>query len=208
MNKEKIIISSHSGFCFGVKRALGIAKDALGKKKQVYSLGPIIHNPQVVHEFSRKGLKIIKNLKNARNKNISVLIPSHGISPEELKNKKFCYIDTTCPLVGKVQRIVKELKNKGYFIVIVGNKNHPEVRGLKGIAGKNSCVLKNKEEAKRLNLKRKKVALISQTTASLLTFKEILAEMVKKKLKTFTNFNTVCKNTLDRQKEARSIAKK
>ena len=206
MNKKKIIISSHSGFCFGVRRALDIAKKALREKDAVYSLGPIIHNPQVVDEFSKKGLKIIKDINKTRSKNAALLIPSHGVSPSVLQKRPFACIDTTCPLVENVQKIIKGLKEKGYFIIIVGDKKHPEVKGLIGIAGKNSHVIKDKKEAKMLSLKSKKVALISQTTASLSDFKEVLSEMAKKGFAKLASFNTVCKNTIDRQKEAREIA--
>ena len=208
MKPRKITISSNSGFCFGVKRALDIAKRALAGQGTIYSFGPIIHNPQVVCDFSGKGLKIVKDVKEIDSKKAFLLIPSHGVSPDVLTKKGVSYIDTTCPLVGRVQRIVKDLKKKGYFIIIVGDKKHPEVKGLAGIAGKNSCVLKNKKEAKNLKFPPKKVALISQTTATLADFKEILSEIAKKDFTEMISFNTVCKNTIDRQKEALEIAKK
>ncbi|UCD54721.1 MAG: 4-hydroxy-3-methylbut-2-enyl diphosphate reductase [Candidatus Omnitrophota bacterium] len=209
MNKAKIIISSNSGFCFGVKRALGIARRVLRKHGTIYSFGPIIHNPQVVNGFSGKGLKIIKTLKEIKSKKRYLLIPSHGISPDALRGKNISRIDTTCPFVSRVQKIVKDLREKGYFIIIVGDRKHPEVKGLVGMAGKNSCcVLADKKEAKRFNLKPKKAALISQTTATLANFKEILSEIGKKNFMELISFNTVCKNTIDRQKEAASIAEK
>lgn len=208
MNKKKIIVSTNSGFCFGVRRALNIASAALKDKGNVYSLGPIIHNPQVVDEFSGKGLKITKNI-GALKGHPAVVIPSHGINPELTKKGNFTFIDTTCPLVGKVQKIVRDLKRKGYFIIIVGDKRHPEVRGLVGIAGNNFCrVVRDKNEARRLNLKRKKAALISQTTASLSNFKEVASEIAKKDFTEFVSFNTVCKNTRARQREAERIARR
>ena len=210
MGKTRIIISSNSGFCFGVRRALDIAKKALKERKKVYSLGPIIHKPQVVREFQERGLKIVKGIKKAKkSQNAAFLIPSHGMSPELLNNKKVIFIDTTCPLVERVQKVVKGLKEKGYFIVIVGDKKHPEVKGLKGTAGKNSRVVKNKKEAKTLKVpanKSQRVALISQTTASVSNFKEILSEMAKKDFKELSDFNTVCRDTIAREKEARRIA--
>ena len=210
MNKTKIVISSNSGFCFGVKRALDIAKGALKNRKTVYSLGPIIHNPQVVDEFSRKGLKIVRDIRKIKPGNATVVLPSHGVNPELLKGKKFTYIDTTCPLVERVQKIIRGLKEKGYFIIIVGDRKHPEVRALRGIAGKNSCVVKDKKEAKALPLpaRAKKAALISQTTASLSNFKEVLSQVVKKDFAELTSFNTVCKNTIDRQREACGMARR
>ena len=123
MNRRKIIVSPHSGFCFGVKRALEIASSALEREREVYSLGPIIHNPQVVDEFYKRGLKIINDIKKIRSVRSAVLIPSHGISPKALKRKGISYIDTTCPLVRNVQKIVRDLKKKGYFIIIAGDRN-------------------------------------------------------------------------------------
>ncbi|MGB2705808.1 MAG: 4-hydroxy-3-methylbut-2-enyl diphosphate reductase [Candidatus Omnitrophota bacterium] len=206
MNKTKIIISSNSGFCFGVKRALNIAEAALKKKKKVYSLGPIIHNPQVVRDFSGKGLKIVKDARKIASRKAAILVPSHGMSPGVLKNKKVTCIDTTCPLVSRVQKIVKALRRKGYLVVIVGDRKHPEVRALAGIAPRNHVVLKDKKHARDLDLKCKKIAVVSQTTASLSSFKEILSEIAKKDVTELVGFNTVCKNTIDRQREAEHIA--
>ncbi len=207
MNKTKIIISPYSGFCFGVKRALDIADKALKKERTVYSLGPIIHNPEVVDEFSKRGLRIVKNINKIDSGNATVLIPSHGIDPKVLRKKSIRFIDTTCPLVNRVQKIVERLKKAKYYIVIVGDRKHPEVKGLRGIAGRKSVVVKNRTEAKAIKVKDEKVALISQTTAALRNFNEISSELAKKNFKKFVGFNTVCKNTLGRQKEARRIAR-
>ena len=208
MNKTKIIVSSNSGFCFGVKRALNMAEAALKNKRKIYSLGPIIHNPQVVRHFSKKGLKIVKDARHIPHKKAAILVPSHGISPGVLKDKKVTRIDTTCPLVRRVQKIVKDLRKKGYLVVIVGDRKHPEVRALAGIAPRNHVVLKDKEHARALNLKSKKIAVVSQTTALLSTFKEILSEIARKDFTKLIGFNTVCKNTIDRQKEAKYIAER
>jgi len=207
-SKKKIIVSSNSGFCFGVRRALNIAESALKKNSPVYSLGPIIHNPQVVDEFSRKGLRIVKNAGTIKSKDATILIPSHGASPGLMEKIGLPRINTTCPLVGRVQDIVRDLKKKGYFIIIVGNEKHPEVKGLVGIASKKNCmVVRNKGEAKSLSLKKKKVALLSQTTASLSAFKEVVSEVAKKDFLELVSFNTVCRNTIERQREAEHIAR-
>lgn len=206
MNKRKIVVSSNSGFCFGVKRALDIAQAALKKKGKVYSLGPIIHNPQVVRDFSEKGLKIVKDINRAVPEKAAFLIPSHGINPEALLNKKGACIDTTCPLVSRVQKIVKDLRRRGYLTVIVGDRKHPEVKALAGIAGRNSVVLKDRKKAGALKLESKKIAVVSQTTASFSSFKEILSEIAKKDFTELVSFNTVCRNAIDRQKEAGRIA--
>lgn len=183
-----------------------MAEKSLAKHKTVYSLGPIIHNPQVVSEFSKKGLKIIKNI-NKLKAGSAALLPSHGIDPYILRNRKMPFIDTTCPLVEKVRELVRDLRKKGYFIVIVGDRKHPEVKGLVGIAGKNFCaVVKDKKEARSLAASPKKMALISQTTALLSRFKDVVREMAKGDFAELSSFNTVCKNTIARQAEAKRIA--
>jgi len=206
MSKKTIIVSRNSGFCFGVKRALDIAKKALLEKKKVYSLGPIIHNPGVVREFSDLGLGVIKDIRKIKDGKASLLVPSHGADTGILKRTRFDLIDTTCPFVEKVQAIVRDLRKNGYFVLIFGNKKHPEVKGLKGIAGRNSLVLETKAEARRFRAGRRKAALISQTTAALSGFEGILKEIRKKKIPGFLSFNTVCRNTIERRKEAEEIA--
>lgn len=211
MNKKEIIISSYSGFCFGVRRALDIADKALKEHVRVYSLGPIIHNGQVVEEFSKKGLKITRGIKRLKMGKGAVLIPSHGVSPDFLKGKKFTLVDTTCPLVRKVQKVLEGLVKKGYYIIIVGNRFHPEVRGLIGITGKKKlAVVKDKKEARLINFPSGtgKVAVIAQTTASVTDFKEVVSEIAKKDFAELVSLNTVCRNTVERVKEALQIAEK
>lgn len=209
MVKRKIIVASHSGFCFGVKRALDIATKALNERTPVYSIGPIIHNPEVVENFRKRGLKSVKRPpKKKKERNITLLIPSHGISPKIFKEGEADYVDTTCPLVAKVHKAVKELRNKKYFIIIVGDKKHPEVKGLMGMAGTECRVLKYKREAAEFKLHNKRIALISQTTASPVNFREIVLEIARKDFDEFLIKNTICKNTIDRQKEAQRIASK
>ena len=201
----KIIKSPYSGFCFGVERAIKIAEGAIHKRKCVYSMGPIIHNPQVVRDLSKKGLRIAKNMKARPGKNLAVLIPSHGIEPKLLKGFKEVF-DTTCPRVRRVQNIVKDLSKKGYFIFIVGKKDHPEVRSLAGIGGAATKVVKDAKEARSVYPKSKKVAVISQTTSRESDFYEVLRELVKKNFLELAAFNTVCEDSIKRQSVAKAIA--
>jgi len=204
----KIIMSPYSGFCFGVERAINIAKKALSGRRRVYSLGPIIHNPEAVEDLSKKGLEVIESVKGLDRKKAALLIPSHGADPRLLKKLNFKAFDTTCPRVRRVQDIVREFSEKGYFIVIVGKKDHPEVRSLTGIAGRNSVVVTGAPRAKKLKFKSKKVVVLSQTTSRESDFLETLREVAKKKFLELVAFNTVCEDSIKRQGVARDIAKK
>ena len=206
MGKRKIVISHCSGFCFGVERAIKIAEAALGKKKTIYSLGPIIHNPQVVNDLSKRGLKVVKSIRSIREKKPAILIPSHGIDPKILKTKKLLFFDTTCPLVRRVQDIARDLVKKKYFVIIVGKKDHPEARALAAMLGKRQRIVKDGKEAERLAFKEKRIAVISQTTAAITDFKNVLSEIRKKDINELAVFNTVCKDTLKRQDAAKAIA--
>lgn len=207
MNKTSITVSHYSGFCFGVNRALQIAEEALKKYKVIYSWGPIIHNPQVVEKFSKKNLKIIKDISELKEKKTVFLIPSHGIDPEIIKGKNLICFDTTCPLVKRVQNIMKGLVKKGYFIVIVGKRDHPEVKSLIGIAKDKCIVVKNKQEAEKINLCGRKVAIISQTTSSKSDFNECVDAIAGKNISGLEIFDTICRDTIDRQNAAIEIAK-
>lgn len=203
----KITVSKHSGFCFGVKRAVSLTEKRLKKGKRIYSLGPLIHNRWVVSELSRKGLKIIEDLD--RIKKGSCIIPSHGIDPSKIKKQKaVSFIDTTCPFVFKAQTLVKKLVNSGYEALILGDKNHPEVKGLVGISKGKARVLRGEREAASLHPKKNKISLISQTTQSLENFIAVSSKLVGKKFQEFRIFNTICKDVIERQAEARKIAKK
>ena len=179
------------GFCWGVRRAINIAEDALKGKTKLYSLGPIIHNPLVVKELSSKGIKVIEDAKQALGGRI--LIRSHGIQPsirEKIRTKKIRIVDATCPFVKRSHRIVNNLKREGFYIIIAGEANHPEVAALAEAAGKNKRIVINSKQIKRLNLKNKEVALLAQSTLTKSLFEEIAQSLRDKnpaKLKYLTS---------------------
>ena len=148
---SQIKIANKSGFCFGVKRAIGIAENAVNAEKKTYTLGPIIHNPQEVARLFKKGIKTIKNANGV--KNATVILRTHGI-PLSLRNtllkkEDVDIIDATCPFVKRAQDIVKELAGKGETIIIAGEKKHPEVIGLVSYGGEKCFVIENAKEAER-----------------------------------------------------------
>lgn len=203
----KIIIDSNAGFCFGVKRAIQLAIDASKNGSKPYSLGPLIHNPQVVDYLKNKGIETIdgfSNLKGGR-----IIIRSHGVHPSiysEIKEKKLDIVDATCPFVKKVQKYAVKLKEEGYSIVIVGDKNHPEVKGILGFINGEGAVIKSEEEIDEIKIN-SKVGVVAQTTQSPENFKKIISKLLNK-AKEMKIFNTICDSTVRRQKSALSIARK
>lgn len=202
----RLIVAKGSGFCFGVKRALEIVEKTLRKEKgPFYTLGPLIHNPQVVERLSRKGLKVIDNFKGIK-RGIFV-IRCHGLASEIIawvKKKDLKIIDTTCPYVIQVKKKAKEIERKGKQLIIIGDRNHPEV---KGMASKKSIILQNVKEAKALVPPKKEMGVVVQTTQSEENFKRIVEELKKKK-KSLLIYNTICQATIVRQKETAKLAKK
>lgn len=203
-------LAKKTGFCFGVKRAVGMAEDALARKKRpIYSLGSIIHNDQVVAGLSKKGLKVIKNINDIK-KGVLV-ISSHGLSPKitaSIRMRGIDIIDTTCPFVLKAQRIAGASNIKGRIVVIVGDKHHPEVRALVDFAGRKAFVVKNRKQAMTLKLgKADKVSVISQTTQSKKNFIDVVKAIALKKPGTLEVFDTICADAESRQAKASELSR-
>ncbi|AKL98655.1 4-hydroxy-3-methylbut-2-enyl diphosphate reductase [Endomicrobium proavitum] len=206
---KKIKIADKSGFCFGVKRAIDLAEGTLGANKKVYTLGPIIHNPQEVKRLEQEGIKTLDNPQKI--KSGIIVLRTHGIPlqlHEKLQNKKnIKIIDATCPFVKRAQDIVKDLSAKNETVVIVGEKLHPEVAALVSYGAGKSFVVENPKEAKNLKIdKNVKINVVSQTTQTPENFNSVVKEL--KKHFTVKVFNTICKATLDRQQSAERLAKK
>ena len=206
---KKIQIADKSGFCFGVKRAIELAEKAAKQNKKVWTLGPIIHNPQEVKRLAKEGISTVKTAAKA--KNGVMVLRTHGIplaQHEKLKqNKSVKIIDATCPFVKRAQDIVRDLGAKNEIIVIAGEKTHPEVVALMSYGNGNSEVIENAKEAVSFKAdKNKTVNIVSQTTQTPENLKAITAALKKRyKVKVF---NTICKATFDRQQSARKLAKK
>jgi len=207
-NKLKIILSKKMGFCFGVKKSVNLAKNALKtRKNNLYMLGSIINNPQVIGYFIKKGVKIADNLDEVPEES-TVITRAHGISPTMLKKayqKKLSVVDTTCPYVRKVQKIAHYLYEKDYFIVIYGDKKHPEVLSLLDTIQSNALVINSILDAEKITTK-KKIGFISQTTKNIYDFYE-LASALLNRAEELRIFNTICKSTTERQKSVIELAK-
>lgn len=206
----KVIVADHSGFCFGVERAIRIAFDKLNdnnNKKDIYTLGPLIHNQQVVDDLKSAGVKVINNLGDLRDNSI-LIIRSHGISKDiyDLINEKNVdLVDATCPFVRKIQNIVKKYNAKGYTIIIIGNADHPEVIGINGWCDNQAYIVKTKDDIKKIPFVQK-LCIVVQTTMPTNLYYE-LSNMIEKKAEQVIKFNTICSATMDRQESARNLAK-
>ncbi len=206
--KVKIIKAQHTGFCFGVKRAVGAAEKFLRANKQAYSLGPIIHNPSVVKTLSGKGLKVISDIRKA--KGSCLVIRSHGIAPGLRKRAvklSVNVLDATCPFVKRSHAIITGLKKQGYRIIIIGEKSHPEVKALLEVAGKDALAVIREHVIRSSFLKDKKAAVIAQTTLSRDKFIELVKYILRFNCPEYRVFDTICNDVVQRQTEAKNLAK-
>ena len=203
----KIILSKKMGFCFGVKKSVDLAKNALKEKKDnLYMLGSIINNPQVIKYFTKEGVKLVDNLDEIPEES-TVITRAHGISPKMLKKayqKKLSVVDTTCPYVKKVQKIAQYLHKKNYFIVVYGDKKHPEVLSLLDTIQNDALVINSIADTEKM-ITKKKIAFISQTTKNIYNFYE-LASALLNKTEELRIYNTICKSTMERQKSVLELS--
>lgn len=203
----KIFIAEHSGICFGVKKALEAAEQFADTGGDTYTLGPLIHNRQVVEKLDKKGLKAVDSLDQIDGG--TVIIRSHGVPPEvhgEAAKKIIELVDATCPFVKKIQEKVKEYYEKGYQIIIVGDANHPEVKGVNGWCNYSAVILDNEEEAEQIGYY-DKLCVVAQTTITQKTW-ESVKEILKEKGGEAEFFNTICNATYLRQQAAVELAQK
>lgn len=200
----EIYLAKHAGTCYGVERALKIASKLAGKNN-VYTLGHLIHNPQVVKELEEKGITCVKKLSEIHKG--KVIIRAHGVPPQTIQKAEkleLKIIDATCPYVTKVHNLTKKLDKEGYQVIILGEKEHPEVIGIKGNS-ENAIVIENLEEAKKIKYER--IGLVSQTTQPKGKFEKVAKEL-EKHTKELKVYNTICNATEKRQKAAMELAKK
>ncbi|RUM48575.1 MAG: 4-hydroxy-3-methylbut-2-enyl diphosphate reductase [Hydrogenothermus sp.] len=208
----QVILAESAGFCFGVKIAVDMAKEAGEKYGGAWTDGPIIHNKQVVSFLESLNVKELKENQQLK-AGETVLIRSHGVPPKEerrLKEAGVNVIDATCPFVKKVHEKVRQLVEEGYFIVIIGEHGHPEVIGILGHleeAGGEGIVVSNmKELIKNLPYKRR-IGVVAQTTQNEDFFREAVG-YIAENTEEVKIFNTICDATSVRQEEVKKLAPK
>lgn len=202
----KIILTKNIGFCDGVNRSIEKTEDAINCHKELYALGELVHNDNVINDLKEKGLKFIDELPKH---SCNVIIRAHGIPKEtynKAKNRNINLIDLTCPKVLAIHKLASKLVKENYFIILVGKKNHPEIIGTISYCGENSIIIENEGEITDLNLETKKIAIISQTTYSLEKFENICNKL-QSKYHNIKIYNTICKTTKERQEEIKELAK-
>lgn len=202
-----IKLAKYAGFCFGVKRAMDIVIENADKSdKKIYTLGPLIHNEQVVEYIENKGVFAIDNIEDIPDKS-TVVIRTHGVPKvyyDELQNKECDIIDATCPFVKKIHNIVHKCYNDGMQIVIVGDANHPEVIGINGWCDNSAIIIASVEDFGKINIQ-KPICIVVQTTFSLKVWNNI-KKFAKTSCQSVQVFDTICSATEDRQSEAEKLA--
>lgn len=201
----KVKRAAKAGFCFGVKRALDMAERTVETSSAV-SLGPLIHNQQVVKRLEERGIQVVNALEEAKSEQ-ALIIRSHGVAPNvyhEAESKGIQVVDATCPFVQKAQRLAAESAQMGQQVIVMGDKLHPEVQGILGWAGEHAIPIQTVEEAKELPFY-PHLAVLAQTTQLTENYERIVEEL---KLHTdeLTVHNTICNATAERQMVARELA--
>ena len=215
-----VILAKSAGFCFGVKRAVDTVYEELDTGTTIYTYGPIIHNEEVVHDLEERGVIVVNSIEELEVYAATsakedctpgkVIIRAHGVERgvcEAIEKLGYEIIDATCPFVLKIHRLVEQHSKEGCQIVIVGNEEHPEVRGIKSWSyTEGTTVINSVESAENFTAEPgKKVCIVSQTTFNYNKFQE-LVEIIKKKGYDIIVLNTICNATEERQTEAKAIA--
>ena len=208
----EIILAKSAGFCFGVQRAVDMAYEQAGHR-EVYTFGPIIHNEEVIEDLKSKGVNIIEDLDELEGKaECTVVIRSHGVEKkvyDDLNSRGIHVVDATCPFVKKIHNIVKKDSEAGSVIIIVGDPNHQEVKGIVGWCSGEVHVVDSEEGAlsliDALSDENREISVVSQTTFNLNKFNNIV-DIIRNKLYNVNVYETICNATAVRQKEAKEIA--
>ena len=201
----KITLAEHRGFCYGVERAVALARECFGNREKTATLGPIIHNPQMVEHLDKQGVGVIHDLEEISSG--TVIIRSHGVGPEiyaQAEKKSLHVVDATCPHVRKAQLAAASLEKAGYQVIVVGDKNHPEIRSIVAWANNSAIVVETKEEAENLP-HFDKIGIVSQTTFPVDRFDNMVV-VLKEKSDELRIERTICTATEKRQQAAASLA--
>ncbi len=210
----KITLAETAGFCFGVDRAIKLIEKLLDEGKSVATLGPIIHNTQVIEDFKKRGVYVVENASEVKEGTVLVL-RTHGVTEEVLADVKKSgveYIDAACPFVNKIHKIVRDNSGENVVTIIVGDPFHPEVHGIKSCAKGEAYVAKDSLELEEILQKnnlfsKKEIIMVAQTTFSVKEWEKSLKK-VKLLCTNAKIFDTICSATEERQKEAVSLSLK
>ncbi|OGB89519.1 4-hydroxy-3-methylbut-2-enyl diphosphate reductase [candidate division WOR-1 bacterium RIFCSPHIGHO2_01_FULL_53_15] len=208
----EVLIAEHSGFCVGVERAFRIALETAEASKSAYMLGNLVHNKLVVERLKNFGVKTVSDISEIPHGAQGILIISaHGVGPEvyeAAKKLKLEILDTTCPWVKKAQKIAKEFSDEGRLVIIVGDKGHPEVKGIVGWSGGKANVVEKVEDLGKLGLASETpVGILAQTTQPEEHF-DAMVSALRKIAKDVREYDTICGATTKRQSAAVELARR
>ena len=201
----EVILADNLGFCYGVKRAIQLAENSAAPGQVTNTLGPIIHNPQMVAKLAENGVGTVDSLDEV--KEGTIIIRSHGVGPDvydRVEAMGLNMVDATCPHVRKAQSSAKMLADEGYQVVIIGEKRHPEVKSIIEWAGDGAVAIETEEEADSLP-KYGKLGVVAQTTFSAPKFK-LIVERLLDKSSDMKILRTICTATDQRQSAAMKLA--
>ena len=215
-----VVLAKSAGFCFGVDRAVEAVyrvleeeeKKELAERLPIYTYGPIVHNERIVEELEKRGVQVLTSLSELKGLERGiVVIRAHGVGKEiyeSLEKKGLKIVDSSCPFVRKIQKLVAEHTKNGESVIVMGDPEHPEVQGILGWGEGDVIALKGVEEVEALpDGNGKNVFIVAQTTFHIDKFKVVL-ETFKKKGYHTSVINTICNATFERQSEARELAGK
>jgi len=212
MKNMRIQKAEKLGLCFGVGRAIKLLKEAASKYGEIETLGPVAHNRLLVETLADLGVKPVGHLEQARGKILA--ITTHGISPavlSEIKARHIRTIDTTCPIVRKAQNTVRELAETGFDVIIFGDAEHSEVKGLLGWAGDKGIAALNTRQSARIAKSSSRLGIISQTTQTQSAFFKFVRQLVAavgSKIEEIRIINTLCKVVKEQQDAAEKLARR
>lgn len=204
--------AKETGFCSGVRRALKLLDKAMQEYGEIETLGLMVHNQQVIDSLNQRGVKAVENIAQVQGS--TVVIPSHGVSPqviEELKKRRYRIIDATCPIVQKAQRAAKELSEKGLQVILFGDPAHSEVKGVLGWAGDNGIATLDSGVISKFDKLPSRLGFLSQTTKTPDHFLNFLSNFTAShfpQIRELCIINTICDVTRRRQEAALELAKR
>ena len=209
----EILLAKEMGFCFGVRRAVDMMEEATEETSHMVSLGSVVHNPQVVAQLKERGLDVIASLEDVSDQ--PVAITAHGVSQavvQELEDKGVSVLDTTCPIVTRSQQWAKRLTEEGFAVIVFGDPNHKETRGVLGWAGGNAYAIPSIDDIPSLPSDMPtRIGVLSQTTETESHFADFVRALLEQRMDVISELrviNTLCNATTSQQAAARELAHK
>ena len=202
----EINLAKTAGFCLGVKRAIKIALETAEKDTPIEMLGDIVHNEEVIKQVSEKGIQKVSHISSGKEK--TLIIRAHGAEKkifEDAEKLGYSIVDATCPMVTEIHNIVKKMETSGYKIIIIGDENHAEVKGIAGQLSEKPFIISSRDSIPYPEIDRiKKAAIVIQSTQMIENAAEI-HEALKPRIAELKFFNTICKTTKSKQAEIKTL---